>query len=195
MQLSYAIKVVIKDKALSLGRAHKLLYSILKERYGLPSKVAQDCYREAIAIAKSWLSNSSRGRIPRAKTSRLWLTHRQSYRVRDGYVEIIGGYRLRIIGWDKRYDNNPSGDTKPLIKDSKFILEVSKRMPKLAKYVARGVLAVDVNEKHIIARNSRFEYRFETVVEKALHYKQIAEELQKSTPPQNTMLGLGGEES
>jgi hypothetical protein len=68
-------------------------------------------------------------------------------------------------------------------------------VPKLAKYVARGVLAVDINEKHIIAENSRFEYRFETVVEKALHYKQIAEELQKSTPPQNTMLGLGGEES
>jgi len=51
--LNYAIEVVIENRALSLGRAHKLLYSVLKERYGLPSKVAQDCYREAIAVAKS----------------------------------------------------------------------------------------------------------------------------------------------
>ena len=49
--LNYAIEVVIENKALSLGKAHKLLYSVLKERYGLPSKVAQDCYREAIAVA------------------------------------------------------------------------------------------------------------------------------------------------
>ena len=56
--LNHAIKVVIENKALSLGKAHKLLYSVLKERYGLPSKTAQDCYREAVATAKSWLNNS-----------------------------------------------------------------------------------------------------------------------------------------
>jgi hypothetical protein len=58
----------------------------------------------------------------------------------------------------------------------------------------RGVLAVDVNEKHIIAENSRFEYRFETVVEKALHYKQIAEELQKkySSPKCNAWIKRRG---
>jgi predicted transposase len=51
--LNHAIRVVVENKALSLGKAHKLLYSVLKERYNLPSKVAIDCYREAIAIAKS----------------------------------------------------------------------------------------------------------------------------------------------
>jgi predicted transposase len=56
--LNHAIKVVIENKALSLSKAHKLLYNVLKEGYGLPSKVSQDCYREAIAIAKSWLNNS-----------------------------------------------------------------------------------------------------------------------------------------
>jgi hypothetical protein len=59
--LNCSIKVVVENKALSLGKAHKLLYSALKERYCLPSKVAQDCYREAIAIAKSWHSNPNRG--------------------------------------------------------------------------------------------------------------------------------------
>ena len=51
--LNYSITVAIEKKALSLGRAHKLLYATLKERFNLPSKVAQDCYREALAIAKS----------------------------------------------------------------------------------------------------------------------------------------------
>jgi len=192
--LNYAIKVVIENKALSLGKAHKLLYSVLKERYNLPSKVAVDCYREAIAIAKSWLSNPNRGRVPRAKTPRIWLTHRQSYRVRDGYVEVLGGFRLRIIGWDKRYDAYPNGDAVLLFKDGKFILGISKRVPKLAKYVARGVLAVDVNEKHIAVGNSRFEYRFETAVEKALHYKRLAEELQKkySSPKYSAWLRRRG---
>jgi IS605 OrfB family transposase len=192
--LNHAIKVVIENKALSLGKAHKLLYSVLKERYGLPSKIAVDCYREAIAIAKSWLSNPNRGRIPRAKTPRLWLTHGYSYRIRDSYVEVLGGFRLRIIGWDKRYDAYPSGDARLLIKDGKFILEVSKRVPKPVKYVARGVLAVDVNEKHIVVGNSKTEHRFETAVEKALHYKRLAEGLQKkySSPKYSAWLRRRG---
>jgi IS605 OrfB family transposase len=190
--LNYAVKVVIESKALSLGKAHKLLYSVLKERYNLPSKVAQDCYREA--IAKSWLGNPNRGRVPRAKAPRLWLTNRYSYRVRDGYVEVLGGFRLRIIGWDMRYDSYPSGDAVLLLKDGKFILGVSKRVPKPAKYVARGVLAVDVNEKHTAVGNSQHEYRFETAVEKALHYKRLAEELQKkySSPKYSAWLRRRG---
>ena len=39
--LNHAIKVVIENKALSLGKAHRLLYSILRERYSLPSKSAR----------------------------------------------------------------------------------------------------------------------------------------------------------
>jgi IS605 OrfB family transposase len=192
--LNYAVKVVIENKALSLGKAHKLLYSVLKEGHGLASRIAQDCYREATAIARSWLSNSNRGRVPRAKTPRLWLTHRYSYRIKNGYVEILGGYKLRIVGWDRRYDDHPSGDAVLLFKDGKFILGISKRVPKPAKYVARGVLAVDVNEKHIAVGNSRFEYRFETAVEKALHYKRLAEELQKkySTPKYSAWLRRRG---
>jgi putative transposase len=192
--LNHAIRVVIENRALSLGKAHKLLYSALKEGYNLPSKVAVDCYREAIAIARSWLSNSNRGRVPRAKTPRLWLTHRYSYRVRDGYVEVLGGYKLRIVGWDMRYDGYPSGDARLLFKDGKFILYISKRVPKPAKYVARGVLAVDVNEKHIAVGNSQHEYRFETAVEKALHYKRLAEELQKkySSPKYSAWLRRRG---
>jgi len=192
--LNHAIRVVIENKALSLGKAHKLLYSVLKEGYGLPSKIAVDCYREAIAIARSWLSNSNRGRVPRAKTPRLWLTHRYSYRVRDGYVEILGGFRLRIIGWDKRYDAYPNGDAILLFKDGKLVLGISKRVPKPAKYIPRGILAVDINERQIVIGNGKIEYRFETAVRRALHYKQLAENLQKrySSPKYNAWLRRRG---
>ena len=53
--LNHSIKVIIESGALSLGKAHRLLYSTLREEFGLPSRAAQDCYREALAIAKSWL--------------------------------------------------------------------------------------------------------------------------------------------
>jgi IS605 OrfB family transposase len=117
--------------------------------------------------------------VPRAKALRLWLTHGYSYRVRDGYVEVLGGFKLRIIGWDKRYDDYPSGDAVLLFKDGKFILGISKRTPKPAKYTPRGVLAVDINEKQVVVGNSLFELRVGTVVERALHYKHLAEKLQE----------------
>ncbi|MEL9908578.1 MAG: hypothetical protein QXV08_00330 [Desulfurococcus sp.] len=82
--LNYAIKVVIENKATSLSKAHKLLYNTLKNRFGLPSRIAQDCYREAIVIVKSWLKNPRRGRIPRVKTLRMWLAHGYGYRIRNG---------------------------------------------------------------------------------------------------------------
>ena len=77
--LNYSIKVIIENKAISLGKAHRLLYKVLKESFSLPSKIAIDCYREAIAIAKSWLRNLDKGKIPRANNLRIWLTYGQSY--------------------------------------------------------------------------------------------------------------------
>jgi len=38
--LNYSIKAIIEKKALSLNKAHKLLYSDLKEKYNLPSRIA-----------------------------------------------------------------------------------------------------------------------------------------------------------
>jgi IS605 OrfB family transposase len=176
--LNYSITVVIEKKALSLGRAHKLLYSTLKERFNLPSKVAQDCYREALAIAKSWLRNPSRGRMPTVKALRVWLTHGQSYRIKGEYVELLGGLKLRVVGWDKRYDSYHNREARLVFRGGKFILYISKRVPKPARYSPRGVLAVDINEKHVVG-NSNFEYRFETAIERALWYRLLAERLQE----------------
>jgi hypothetical protein len=77
--LNYSIKVIIENKAISLGKAHRLLYKVLKESFSLPSKIAIDCYRKAIAIAKSWLKNINKGKIPIVRSLRIWLTYEHSY--------------------------------------------------------------------------------------------------------------------
>ena len=53
--LNYSIRVIIANKALSLGKAHKLLYKDLRERYGLPSNIAvglQGGYRHSQVLAQ-----------------------------------------------------------------------------------------------------------------------------------------------
>jgi hypothetical protein len=37
-----------------LSKVHEELYTRLREEYNLPSKVAEDCYREALATYKGW---------------------------------------------------------------------------------------------------------------------------------------------
>ena len=39
------------------------------------------------------------------------------YSVKDGYVEIIGGIRLKIIGWDRRYDQYESREARLVYRD------------------------------------------------------------------------------
>jgi len=177
--LNYSIRAIIANKALSLSRAHRLLYKDLKERYGLPSKIAQGCYREAIAIAKSWLRNPRRGAVPTAKGLSMWLAHELGYRVKGDYVELIGGYRLRVIGWDRRYDNFPNREARLVFRDGEFTLYISKRVPRPAKYAPKGVLAVDVNERQVVVGNSSVEQRIETPVERALRYRRLAERLEE----------------
>ena len=50
----------------------------------------------------------------------------QSYRIRDGYVEIIGGITLRTISWDRRYDNYESREARFVYRNSRMTLWVSK---------------------------------------------------------------------
>ena len=176
--LNYSVRTLIASKALSLSRAHRLLYEDLKERYGLPSKIAQGCYREAITIARSWLKNPRRGAVPTARNLSIWLTYEEGYRIKDNHMELAGGYKLRVIGWDRRYDDFPNREARLVFRDGRFDLYVTKRVPRPAKYAPKGVLAVDVNERQIVVGNSSVEQRIETPVERALRYRRLAERLQ-----------------
>jgi hypothetical protein len=51
------------------------------------------------------------------------LLHRGSgYRVKEGYVEIIGGIRLKIISWDRRYDQYENREARPVYRGGRMIL-------------------------------------------------------------------------
>jgi IS605 OrfB family transposase len=175
--LNYSVRVIMANRALSLTKAHRLLYSTLRKRYGLTSRASLDCEREAIAIAKSWLRNPKRGKVPTAKGLSMWLTHEQGYRIKGDSVELAGGYRLRVIGWDRRYDDFPNREARLVFRDGEFILYIYKQVPRPAKYAPKGVLAVDVNERQLVAGNSHVEQRIETPTERALHYRRLAEGL------------------
>ncbi|WP_211096657.1 hypothetical protein [Acidilobus sp. 7A] len=130
--------------------------------------------------------------MPTVKGLSMWLTHGLGYRVKGDRVELAGSYRLRVIGWDRRYDSYPSREARLVFRDGEFTLYVTKRVPRPAKYAPKGALAVDVNERQIVVGNSRVEVRIETPVERALRYRRLAERLQGSTPPQGTGPGSGG---
>jgi putative transposase len=96
--LNYAINRILSLNLRSIERVHNALYRELREWFGLPSRVAVDCYRDALANAKAWRNNPRRGRRPRVKKLSMLLHPGSGYRVKEGYVEIIGGVKLKIIG-------------------------------------------------------------------------------------------------
>jgi putative transposase len=96
----------------SIGRVHNALYRELREWFDLPSRVAIDCYRDALANANAWRNNPRKGRRLRVRKPSMLLHQGTGYRVKEGYVEIIGGIRLKIIGWYRRYDGYENGEAR-----------------------------------------------------------------------------------
>jgi hypothetical protein len=62
--LNYAINKILRLDLRSIGRVHNTLYRELREWFDLPSRVAIDCYRDALANAKSWRNSPKKGRKP-----------------------------------------------------------------------------------------------------------------------------------
>jgi len=46
-----------------ISKVHEELYTRLREEYNLPSKVAEDCYRDALSVYKGWYNNPKKGRF------------------------------------------------------------------------------------------------------------------------------------
>ena len=96
-----------------LGKVHEELYARLREEYNLPSKVAEDCYRDAL-VYKGWYNNSKKGRFPRVYKPTMWLTPKASYNVDFGTmtVRIASVGELQILGYPRslrEYVNEDEG--------------------------------------------------------------------------------------
>lgn len=86
-----------------LSKVHEALYEKLREEYNLLSKIAEDCYRDALSIYKGWYNNPRRGRFPRVYKPTVWLTPRASYNVdfEAMTVRIVSVSELPILGYPR----------------------------------------------------------------------------------------------
>jgi len=177
--LNYAINKILRLNLKKIGEIHNALYRELKEWFDLPSGVAIDCYRDALANANAWRNNPKKGRRPRVKKLSMLLNQGSGYRVKEGYVEIIGGTKLRIIGWDRRYDGYENGEARLVYRDNKMMLWISKKIPKPQPYQPRDAIAVDVNERKIVYGDDKINKEMDTKIGEAHRWKLIAKNLQK----------------
>jgi IS605 OrfB family transposase len=159
----------------SIGRVHSALYRGLREWFDLPSRVAIDCYRDALANAKSWRNNPRKGRRPRVRKLSMLLHQGQGYRVK----EIIGGIKLSIIGWDRRYDQYENGEARLVYRGDKMMLWISRKIPRPEPYQPRDAIAVDINEKKIVYGDDKIIKERDTEIDEAHRWKKLAEDLQK----------------
>jgi putative transposase len=177
--LNYAINKILRLDLRSIGSVHNALYRELREWFDLPSRVAIDCYRDALANANAWRNNSRRGRRPRVKKLSMPLHPGSGYRVKEGYVEIIGGVKLKIIGWDSRYDGYENGEARLVYRGDKIMLWISKRIPKPKPYKPRDAIAVDINERKIVYGDDKINKERDTKIDEVHRWKLLAESLQK----------------
>jgi putative transposase len=94
-------------------------------------------------------------------------------------VEIIGGIRLSIIGWDKRYDDYEDWEARLVYRDNKMILWISKKTPRSEPYQPGDVVAVDFNERKIVYGDHVINEESDTEADRAYRWKILAENLQR----------------
>jgi len=167
LALNYAINRILSLNLKTIRDTHRELYKELGKWFGLPSRIALDCYRDAIANAKAWRNNPHRGRRPRVKGLAMLLHYGSGYRIGDGYVEIIGEIRMKIIGWDRRYDQYENREARLVYRDGEMVLWISKRIPRLKPCQPRDVIAIDFNERKIVYGDDKINAEKNAVIGRA----------------------------
>jgi len=94
-------------------------------------------------------------------------------------VEIIGGVKLKIIGWDRRYDQYESEEARLVYRGDRMMLWISKRIPRPEPYKPRDAIAVDINERKIVYGDDEINKERDTKIGEAHRWKKLAEDLQK----------------
>jgi IS605 OrfB family transposase len=171
-----------------LSKVHEELYTRLREEYNLPSKVAEDCYRDALATYKGWYNNPRRGRFPRVYKPTVWLTPKASYNVdfEAMSVRIASVGELPILGYPRNlreYMSWRMREARLVIKDGKAFLKVVFEKPGEEKVELKESIAVDINMAEVVVGKDDTHYvRIPTRLEEVHHWKSLAENLQKKYP-------------
>jgi len=166
-----------KGRPATLSEIYRALYKQLRTM-GLPSYIASACYREALAIVRSYLASGARGRMPVVNTLHMWL-HKNAYSVRDGHLYVTGGYKARVVGVEERYKEGEWKEAKLVYRGGDMYLYIAVEIPRPMPIAPKGVIAVDVNERYVYYGNSQWVKKVKTPVEKAVRLKEVAESLQR----------------
>ena len=170
-----------------LGKVHEELYTRLREEYNLPSKVAEDCYRDALATYKGWYNNPKRGRFPRVYKPTVWLTPRASYNVdfERMTVRIASIGELPILGYPrnlKEYLSWKMKEARLVIRNDKAFLKVVFEKEE-EKVKPKESVAVDINMAEVVVGKDDEHYvRISTRLHEVHHWKSLAKNLQKKYP-------------
>jgi IS605 OrfB family transposase len=170
-----------------ISKVHEELYTRLREEYNLPSKVAQDCYRDALSIYKGWYNNPRRGRFPRVYKPTVWLTPKASYNVSFDKmtVRIASVGELPILGYPrnlKEYMSWRMREARLVIRDGKAFLKVVFEKKK-ENVEPKESIAVDINMAEVVVGKDDKNYvRIPTRLHEVHHWKSLAENLQKKYP-------------
>ena len=130
------------------------MYEELREEYNLPSKVAEDCYRDALSIYKGWFNNPKKGRFPRVYKPTVWLTPKASYNMDFDKmtVRIASVGELPILGYPRNlreYMSWRMKEARLVIKDGKAFLKVVFEKP-LDSVEPKESIAVDkIGRAHV----------------------------------------------
>ncbi|MEM3925919.1 MAG: RNA-guided endonuclease TnpB family protein [Metallosphaera sp.] len=170
-----------------LGRVHEELYDKLRGEYNLPSKVAQDCYRDALSVYKAWYNNPKKGRFPRVYRPTVWLTPKASYNIdfNKMVARIVNVGELPILGYPrniKDYMNWKMKEARLVIKGDKAFLKVVFEKPEETVEL-KGSVAVDINMNEIVVGRDDTHYvRIPTRLYDVYHWKSLAEALMRKYP-------------
>jgi len=179
----HVVDHIIRTRQIGLAKVHHALYRLLRERYGLPARLAQDAIRQGIWIAKGWLRNPKRGRRPVIRRLCMVLTPKGSYTFKaHGEVSILTldgrrTYKLCYVErWHGRYEGWKQKEARLVLKDGRLWLKVVvKHEVPLMK--PEGTLGVDVNYTNITMSDGT---RLELDAFKRAHgFKIEAEHIQK----------------
>jgi len=160
------------------------LYEKLREEYNLLSKVAEDCYRDALSVYKGWFNNPEEGRFPRVYKPSVWLTPKASYNVdlERMTAKIASISELPILGYPrnlKEYANWKMKKARLVIKDDKAFLKVVFEREE-EKVEAKESVAVDINMAEVVVGKGDSHYvRIPTRLEEVHHLTSLAESLQE----------------
>ena len=92
-------------------------------------------------------------------------------------MEIIGGIKLRIIGWDERYDQYENVEARLIYRGDKMMLWISKKAPMLQPYKPRDAIAVDIKKRKIVYGDHVINNETNTNFDEAHRWKFLAGDL------------------